>query len=141
MIKPASLRTVRSLALAPVLTLVLAAGCGKSEPLCQNNVVREVVSPDGQLKAVLFQRACGSTTGAASQVSILPASGVETGKGNAFIADTAGDLAPAAAWGGPDIALEWTSTHELTLAYAPRVRVIVSEPSVRGVTISHKIRD
>lgn len=132
--------SVVRLAAAPVFGVVLAA-CGNSEPLCQNNVIREAVSPDGQLKAVLFQRACGSTTGAASQVSILPVSETETGKGNAFIGDTAGDVAPAAAWGGPDIALEWTSAHALTLAYAPRVRIIIAQPTVRGVAISHRIRD
>lgn len=125
---------------APVLALLFAA-CGNSEPLCQNNVMREAVSPDGQLKAVLFQRACGAVTGAASQISILPVNATETGKGNAFIADTAGNLAPAAAWGGPDVALEWVSPQELSLAYAWRVRVIVTQPSVRGVTITHKIKD
>lgn len=128
------------LAAAPVLAVVLA-GCGNSEPLCQNNVMREAVSPDGQLKAILFQRACGSTTGAASQISILPVGETETGKGNTLIADTAGGIAPAAAWGGPDIALEWTSPHDLSLAYASRVRIIVMYPSVRGVAITHKIKD
>ena len=98
-------------------------------------------SPDGAMKAVLFRRVCGGPTGFSSQVSILPSGATETGKGNAFIADTAGGLAPAAAWGGPDVALEWTSPLALTLAYAPRARVIVAEPSVRGVTISHKIKD
>jgi hypothetical protein len=29
----------------------------------------------------------------------------------------------------------------LTLAYASRARVIIAEPSVRGVTISHEIKD
>lgn len=135
MIRPPLYRTLTALALQ------LAAGCGNSEPLCQNNVIREAVSPDGALKATLFQRACGSKTGAASQISILPVNEAETGKGNALIADTAGNIAPAAAWGGPDIALEWLSPHELTLAYASRVRIIVAPPSVRGVTITHEIKD
>lgn len=141
MIKLLSVRNTRARAIAPLLALMLAAGCGKSEPLCQNNVIREAVSPDGQLKAVLFQRACGSTTGAASQVSIVSATATEAGKGNAFIADTAGNIAPVAAWGGPDIALEWVSPQELSLAYASRVRAIIAPPSVRGVTITHKIKD
>lgn len=129
----------RSAALA--LALFGLAACGKSEPLCKNTVQREAVSPDGKLKAVLFERSCGATTGFSSQISILPVGATETEKGNAFIADTAGGLAPAAAWGGPDVELEWTSPAALTLSYAPRARLIIAEPSVRGVTISHKIKD
>ena len=120
---------------------VLMAGCGNAEPVCQNVVKREAISPDGQLKAVLFERLCGATRGLSSQISILPVGKTETGKGNAFIADTAGGLAPAAAWGGPDVAMKWTSPEAITLAYAPRARVIVAEPSVRGVIISHEIKD
>lgn len=126
---------------ALALALFGLAACGKSEPLCQNTVVRDAVSPDGKLKAVLFERSCGSTTGFSSQVSVLPVGETEDGKGNTFIADTAGGLAPAAAWGGPDVLLEWTSPTALTLAYASRARVIITEPSVRGVTISHRIKD
>lgn len=131
---------VASFILAAATTLVLA-GCGEPTPICENQVIRQTVSPDGAMKAVLFRRACGGPTGFSSQVSILPVSETETSKGNAFIADTAGGLAPAAAWGGPDVALEWTSPKALTLAYAPRARVIVAASSVRGVAISHKIKD
>lgn len=129
-----------SVVLAALSALGLSA-CGDSKPVCENQVIREATSPDGAMKAILFRRVCGGPTGFSSQVSILPSSATETGKGNAFIADTAGGLAPAAAWGGPDVALEWTSPKALTLAYAPRARVIVAEPSVRGVIISHKIKD
>ncbi len=109
--------------------------------MCDNEVIREAVSPDGALKAALFHRFCGPPTGSSSQVSILGAYETEMAKGNAFIADTAGGIAPAAAWGGPDVTLEWTSPTALTLTYAGRVRIIAAETSVRGVSISHKLRD
>ena len=134
-------RPVRASSILAALGALVLAGCGESKPVCENQVIREATSPDGAMKAVLFRRACGGPTGFSSQVSILPAGETETGKGNAFIADTAGGLAPAAAWGGPDVALEWTSPAALTLAYASRARVIIAEPSVHGVTISHKIKD
>ena len=123
------------------LGAVGVSACGESAPICENQVIREATSPGGAMKAVLFRRACGGPTGFSAQVSILPVGATETGKGNAFIADTAGGLAPAAAWGGPDVGLEWTSPVALTLAYASRARVIIAEPSVRGVTISHEIKD
>jgi hypothetical protein len=43
-----------------------------SDGLCQNKVLREVPSPNGQLKAVLFSRTCGSEDGV--QLSVLSAS-------------------------------------------------------------------
>ncbi len=124
-----------------VLVTLGLTGCGEPAPICENQVIREAISPDGAMKAVLFRRACGGPTGFSSQVSIVDAGEAVMGKGNAFIADTAGGLAPAASWGGPEVALEWTSPQALTLAYAPRARVILTEPSVRGVTVSHKIKD
>lgn len=121
-------------------TVVLAA-CGESEPVCRNTVMREAASPDGELKAVLFHRDCGGPTGQASQVSVLAANQTETGKGNAFIVDTASGDAPTAAWGGPDIHLEWKAPRALTLTYHDRSRVIAYEPKVRGVTITHRSTD
>lgn len=122
---------------AAILATLLLAACGELEPACKNTVIRETPSPDGQLKAVLFHRTCGGPTGAASQISILAANETETGKGNAFIADTAagGETAP---WGGPDVLITWTASNALTLSYDFRSRVIGGEPVVRGVTITHK---
>ena len=117
------------------------ASCGESEPVCQNEIIREALSPDGELKASLFRRACGGPTGMSSQVSILAADEAENDRGNALIADTAGGAAPAAAWGGPDVAMEWTSARAVTLTYPVRARIIAGESSVRGVTISHRSRD
>lgn len=121
-----------SLALA---TLVLPA-CGEAAPVCQNEIIRESVSPDGALKAVLFHRDCGPPTGSSSQVSILPAAATETGKGNAFIADIGDNPAHAAAWGGPDVTFAWTSPTSLTLNYVYLARVLVAEPEVRGVSLT-----
>lgn len=122
---------------AAILATLLLAACGESESACTNTVIRETPSPDGQLKAVLFHRTCGGVTGAASQISILAAGETESGKGNAFIADTAAGGATAP-WGGPDVQVAWTGPDALTLAYDFRSRVIGGEPVVRGVTITHK---
>lgn len=43
----------------------------RMEPLCGNTVVADLRSPDGQHRAVLFERNCGATTGFSAQVSIL----------------------------------------------------------------------
>lgn len=124
-----------------VAAILAVSACGEAEPVCRNEIIREALSPDGEMKATLFRRACGGPTGESSQISILPADKTETGKGNAFIADTAGGAAPAAAWGGPDVAMEWTAPRALQFTYPSRARIVVGEPSVRGVAITYKSKD
>ena len=124
-----------------LLFIAALSACGPSEPICQNEIIREAISPGGDMKAVLFHRACGGPTGQASQVSVLAAGQTETGKGNAFIVDTASGAAPNAAWGGPDVQLEWNAARALTLRYHGRSRIIAYEPEVRGVTITHRSTD
>jgi hypothetical protein len=38
---------------------------------CANEVLSQTVSPDAKMKAVVFQRDCGATTGFSTQVSII----------------------------------------------------------------------
>lgn len=40
--------------------------------MCGNNVLHTIPSPDGKVKAVLFQRDCGATTRASQQLFLLP---------------------------------------------------------------------
>jgi hypothetical protein len=59
--------------LAALLALsVVLSGCD----LCENEISQSVISPSGKMKAVVFSRNCGATTGANTQVSIIPASGM-----------------------------------------------------------------
>jgi len=39
--------------------------------MCKNSIFKELNSPDNRLKAVVFQRDCGATTGFNTQISIL----------------------------------------------------------------------
>ena len=131
-------RPARALCGAIALGAVAVASCGESAPICDNQVIRQAVSPDGAMKAVLFHRVCGGPTGFSSQVSVFGADEPVTGKGNAFIADTEGGHAKAAAWGGPDVYLEWTAPRALTVTFAYLSRVIVYESPVRGVDITYQ---
>lgn len=40
---------------------------------CGNTVLQSVVSPDGRIKAVVFSRDCGATTGYSTQLSLVSA--------------------------------------------------------------------
>ncbi len=59
-----------------------------ADDMCGNEVYSEVLSPDGEYKAVVFQRDCGATTGFSTQVSIIH-SGVNLKNegGNVYIID------------------------------------------------------
>jgi len=50
-------------------TALLLSGCD----LCGNDIKLTVASPDGKLKAVVFKRSCGATTGFSMQVAVLTA--------------------------------------------------------------------
>jgi hypothetical protein len=56
--------------------------------MCGNEIFSQVLAPDGNLKAVLFQRDCGATTGFSTQISLIsPENKLENKAGNIFIID------------------------------------------------------
>src|SRR5687767_10343542 len=55
--------------LPAIWAALLLFGCD----MCGNDIQLTVVSPDRKLKAVVFERSCGATTGFSTQVSVLPA--------------------------------------------------------------------
>jgi hypothetical protein len=116
----------------------IRAGCGAAlfvvaaglvlfvlvDPLCKNQVLTDVASPDGQRHAVVFRRDCGFTHGHSTQVSVLPMwrSGKRQG-GNVFVAD--GAFGPAGGPGGqPRVTVRWLDGRTLEVHYDHRARVL-----------------
>jgi hypothetical protein len=63
--------------------------------MCANDLLTEIPSPDGALKAVVFQRDCGATTSFSTQISILWTNRpLPNETGNLFVADTDHGKAP-----------------------------------------------
>jgi hypothetical protein len=54
--------------------------------MCSNEALDISPSPNGDLEAVVFERACGATTGYGINVSILPAGSKANDAGNVFVA-------------------------------------------------------
>ncbi len=50
----------------------LLSGCSFLPSLCENTVEKEVISPNGLKKAVIFDRGCGATVGFITAISIVP---------------------------------------------------------------------
>ncbi|MBY0551117.1 MAG: hypothetical protein K2W95_27810 [Candidatus Obscuribacterales bacterium] len=116
-----SFRWLFGLAALPVVLLLLAYFCIDSllSDMCGNKVVSEVVSPDGQLKAVIFTRDCGATTDYSTHVSILNASDqLRNDGGNAFAMDEG------------ELDLRWTGNRTLVLGHKSGEREYRSEKEV-----------
>jgi hypothetical protein len=106
---------------------------------CANELLAEAVSPDGKLKAVVFQRDCGATTGFSTQVSVFAASaGVGNSAGNVFTSDTNHGLAPSGPGGGPLVKVNWRSPSVLVVSHHAAARVFIAEPQVGSVKVNYE---
>ncbi len=68
--------------------------------MCGNEVYSQVLSPDGEHKAVVFQRDCGATTGFSTQISIVGSSDeLKNESGNIYVIDGhPKDVSPDPTW-------------------------------------------
>lgn len=99
---------------------------------CADQLVSESPSPDQRLRAVIFVRDCGASTGFVSHVAILEA-GEQLGRSTdlVFSADTDHGRAPAGPGGGPEIRARWAGANQLVLTHSGDARVIRSK-ATRG---------
>jgi hypothetical protein len=136
---------VRSvLAAIGMLLLLVVSAC--VDP-CGNRVLVELPSPDGRFKVVTFERDCGATTDASTQVSIIP-SGERlvtaptkfrsTHPGNVFVADTNHGQAPSGPGGGPVVQVACIGSTSLRITHDKRARVFSAATSVNGVAVEFK---
>lgn len=107
-------------------------------PLCANEVISETASPDGKLRAIVFQRDCGATTGFSTQVALLPRTEkFEESTASFFSADTNHGLIPSGPGGGPEVAVHWNSHASLVVSHHPDARIFRSESKSNNVQIQY----
>ncbi|MGY0613405.1 hypothetical protein [Luteimonas sp. A501] len=106
-----------------LIALVALSGCNS----CGNEISQTVISPSGNIKAVVFNRNCGATTGFNTQVSIIPATGAlpDIG-GNTLTID-----------GAVPLQVQWRSESALHLAGLGSAEVFKQKDSVAGVSVSY----
>lgn len=105
----------RDVIAAAIVLVVMGGGLGAYEytsryattkrPTCQNKVLQSLLAPNKNVKAIQFERDCGTGANLSAQVSILPAAGTLANEpGNVFIADLQSGKRPAVtmAWQSPD---------------------------------------
>ena len=106
---------------------------------CENELVGEHLSPDGQYKAVLFVRDCGATTGFSTQVSLLRSDElVKNGSGNLFIADTDHGKIPSGQKGGPEVRIVWEGSKDIYIVHHENARVFKAEKKINGINVNYK---
>lgn len=109
-----------------------------ADGMCGNEVLAEYPSPDGRLKAVVFQRDCGATTGFSTQVSILPvSSALENEGGNRFSADTDHRRAPSGQGGGPEVRFHWVSDTNAELQHHQFARIFRANANAKGAQVAY----
>ena len=122
-------------ALGLVLPLPMLAGCTETSP-CSNRLLGERLSPNGALKAVVFQRSCAEGTVASTQVSLLPADEPLPNKaGNTLVLDSSGERLPT---GHRAISLRWTGDQELVVSRSRIARHYYAPHEVGDVSIIHE---
>ena len=112
------------------------SGCGES---CGYAILSETKSPDGRLKAVAFQKDCGTDFDLTTEVSILSSQDRSLGRGNLFIARDGrrGVLADEKA--PTDIKVTWNSNSSLTISYSKDSQVLLRKPGAAGVAVKYSL--
>lgn len=129
---------------ALALLLLVAAGLSALSllfpDLCGNRVLAEAVSPDQRLKAVVFQRDCGASTGFSTQVSLIGAQeALPNASGSVFSADSNRGAVPASAAGGPVVQVRWASGRALVITHHAGARVFTQKDLVSGVAVAYEL--
>ena len=107
--------------------------------MCGNEVVKEVVSPSGTYKAVLFERDCGATTSDSTQIAILEAGkSLPNRSGNIFSADSNHGIASVGSHGTMNVAISWKSDHQLEINDPAAARVFSQMAEYHDIRIAYK---
>ena len=106
---------------------------------CSTNVYREVPSPGGRFRAVVFERDCGATTGFNRQVAIVPANvSAPDSATTIFVVDK-----PDTVTSAPDSVVlavnpSWLNDDHLIIAHDGRARVLRQVSQLGSVKISYQ---
>jgi len=124
------------LVLIAALAATLESGC---ESPCANDLVSVHNSPDGEMKAVVFVRACGATTAVVTGLSILPAKEAVPPRGwaNALFLSDDPEHPTQRSSEAIDLRVEWISTKRLRVSYPRGAIADKRSANVNGISIEY----
>ena len=109
--------------------------------MCATTIIDQIASPNGKLKAVVFQIDCGATSDFNSQVAIVPGNRDISKKDSLpksfFVADRDHGRAPEGKEHGPELRLIWLSDSSLEIQHHELARIIRAEKSSKGVAVDY----
>ncbi len=112
--------------------MVFVSGC---DSMCANEVLQEIPSPDNKLKAVIFKRDCGATTGFSTQITIIKTDEkLQNKRGDVFSVDTDHDKVPSGPGGGPKIEVVWKGPRQLQVKHPQKARIYLSVKEIKVST-------
>jgi hypothetical protein len=141
--KRTSLLRYAALLTVLTVTLVLGAWSGartldqRGHGLCENTIGTEIPSPDGKLKAVIFDRDCGATTATVVHISIVPREHIIN---HADVANTFSADGNHGASSLNSLFVEWKSDGAVAITYPAKARVFMHESLVGNVAVSYIAR-
>jgi len=126
-----------------VLGFLISAGCillSFGCDVCNNRMVREIPSPNGSKRAVLFERDCGATTDFSTQVSILPVGKkLGTSAGNTFVADSNHGIVSVDSQSVIAVDIAWKNDQEIEITYPTRARTFLKASEFQGIRIVYRM--
>jgi hypothetical protein len=122
--------------LSAVIALVGLSGCSP----CDNETVSELIDPSGKLKAVVFVRGCGATTGFVTSVSILNVrDALANDPGNVFNESDSSHVFPLTKQGALDMRVKWDGPNRLIISY-PSDESPREYQTFKGVVVKYESR-
>jgi len=109
--------------------------------VCGNKVVKELTSPDGKNKAIIFIRDCGATTGFSTQVSILgnTTSLSNDMTGNILVLSDHANEGLMFADGGARVDIAWREdSRRLRIQYDPRTETFEQRTEWNDIEIVYE---
>ncbi|HEX5433459.1 MAG TPA: hypothetical protein VFY05_04425 [Candidatus Angelobacter sp.] len=106
---------------------------------CNNEVGEEILSPDNEWKAVIFERDCGATTDFSTQISLVKGnrSLLHDSSGNIFTADSDHNKVRVNLNGLLPINVIWENNNQLLIRYPARARVFLQNRRYKDVRVSY----
>lgn len=122
---------------AALLACTFACGCWES---CDYATLSEAKSPDGKLKAVVFQKGCGSNPiDSSAQISILSNSqSPPWGRENLFVTGDENQATPTNGKHAMEIRISWESNSSLLVSYPQKAEVFLKKANVAGVAVRYE---
>ena len=121
---------------------IALSACSDGFGMCTNKELATSISPDGKLKAVIFERDCGATTRVSQQISIISGDeGLPNEPGNIFRANIYYGFDPENPKGeSTNIDARWVSNNDLVImTHNPSAKIAKASQSLDGVNIKYEV--